>query len=101
LGSNEEVTFTSGETWQTVGYGGDVPDHWSNSYDRLWSDERLAAGTYRGKPFDDLWQVLYNGPGTMKEPVAMNDIQSGDSVNVVWTAESGGKTQTLFKYTVQ
>jgi hypothetical protein len=29
------------------------------------------------------------------------NLQSGDSVRAVWTASSGGKTQTLFKYDVQ
>jgi FlaG/FlaF family flagellin (archaellin) len=31
----------------------------------------------------------------------MNLLSTGDQVDVVWTASSGGKTQTLFKYTVQ
>jgi hypothetical protein len=28
-------------------------------------------------------------------------LQQGDSIRVVWTASSGGKTQTLYKYSVQ
>jgi hypothetical protein len=28
-------------------------------------------------------------------------LDAGNEVNVVWQAESGGKTQTLFKYSVQ
>jgi hypothetical protein len=30
-----------------------------------------------------------------------DDLQTGDNVRIVWEASSGGKTQTLFKYTVQ
>jgi FlaG/FlaF family flagellin (archaellin) len=29
------------------------------------------------------------------------NVQQGDSTNIVWSAQSGGKTQTLFKYEVQ
>jgi len=31
----------------------------------------------------------------------LQNIQQGDSTRLVWTASSGGKTQTLFKYEVQ
>jgi hypothetical protein len=28
-------------------------------------------------------------------------LETNDNIRVVWTADSGGKTQTLFKYAVQ
>jgi hypothetical protein len=28
-------------------------------------------------------------------------LESGENVQVIWEASSGGKTQTLFKYSVQ
>jgi FlaG/FlaF family flagellin (archaellin) len=38
------------------------------------------------------------GPGCGK---TIPNLQSGDSVRLVWSAQSGGKTSTLFKYSVQ
>jgi hypothetical protein len=31
----------------------------------------------------------------------MDLLKQGDEMNIVWTASSGGKTQTLLKYSVQ
>jgi hypothetical protein len=50
------------------------------------------------------WDSFDNCPGG--EPPSgdhkvMDAPSQGDSIRVVWTASSGGKTQTLFKYTVQ
>jgi hypothetical protein len=43
---------------------------------------------------DGRWSGTRNDFGT-------DQIFSNKTVNVVWTASSGGKTQTLFKYDVQ
>jgi hypothetical protein len=48
----------------------------------------------------------YNGNQPICEMGSRNqcfadDLQTGDNVRIVWEASSGGKTQTLFKYTVQ
>jgi hypothetical protein len=40
-------------------------------------------------------------PSEMGGHIDLTSYEQGDNVNVVWTASSGGKTQTLFKYTVQ
>jgi FlaG/FlaF family flagellin (archaellin) len=106
LGTNDAPTFTSGETWSVVGGNNDVAVSDANidggvdyELDMLPGQESAllvnngecctsAAG-------DDVgW-----GPGTSRSPIETYD--QGQNVNVVWTASSGGKTQTLFKYSIQ
>jgi FlaG/FlaF family flagellin (archaellin) len=99
LGTNEQVQFTSGETWRINAYPGEFSDqavadkHIKNcdypfmyvgsnpEHARIWENQGHCGENHPHWNFDAL--------------------ESGDNVNVVWTASSGGKTQTLFKYTVQ
>jgi flagellin-like protein len=99
LGTNDQAAFSSGETWRINSFPGDSPltgvadKHINNcdypfmyvgsnpEHSRIWKDQGHCGDSHPHWNFDAL--------------------ESGDDVNVVWTASSGGKTQTLFKYTVQ
>jgi hypothetical protein len=95
LGSNDPVQFSSGEEWEMLGYDGIA-------------DENVKAQTYSLNykdytPFGGNNGIIeprikWNGGANSK---VLTPLDNGDSVNVVWTASSGGKTQTLFKYSVQ
>jgi DNA-binding PadR family transcriptional regulator len=57
-------------------------------------------------PFLNGWWTPDGGPCKFHESKstvyrAFDKLESGDTINVGWEANSGGKTQTLFKYTVQ
>jgi flagellin-like protein len=100
LGSNDAVEFTSGQTWSVIGSAG--------SGDAL-ADENVEAGVDYEFDYDQDGETAYLTTGDASSndvsdisgvAFAMR-IQSGETVNLVWTASSGGKTQTLFKYTVQ
>jgi hypothetical protein len=43
----------------------------------------------------------FNPSGPNPTTNDVTSLEQGNNVNVVWSASSGGKTQTLFKYTVQ
>jgi FlaG/FlaF family flagellin (archaellin) len=106
LGTNEAPSFTSGETWTVVGGNNDsvvADENLQGSIDYEFdmvpgaeSAILVAAGDCcTSSVGDDVgW-----GPGTARNPIETYD--RGGNVNVVWTASSGGKTQTLFKYSIQ
>jgi hypothetical protein len=121
LGSNEKVQFSSGETWGALMYGGD-PAHSDTWYGAgLFNDEDVVSPSppssyyYMGlgsSEYDDGMTPVRpqsidglpthtNDGGSSTSVTAGNALDQGDQVNVVWTASSGGKTQTLFKYSVQ
>jgi flagellin-like protein len=57
------------------------------------------GGSWRNIDYE---QIAVADSGNVNECHHANYLlQQGDDVTVVWTASSGGKTQTLFKYTVQ
>jgi flagellin-like protein len=112
-GSNDVVEFSSGQTWNVAAYGHDDGD--PTAYEVL-------SDLPNGYP-----PVVHTGPISKNNEPCLN-VQDGngqnaykmlskssgpqckhwrprilgdDTVSVVWTAESGGKTQTLFKYDVQ
>jgi hypothetical protein len=106
LGTNEPAHVTSGESMNAIFRGGSFDgSSWKSNPP---SDENVENMQYyfditKDRPgWDDVWIQLHEqtGPaaGHIPEPALL---ANGDNVNVVWTAESGGKTQTLFKYTVQ
>jgi len=119
LGSNSEVTFTSGETWNIIGTGSsdsDVP-----SYDNINEANEVAAGgtdlcssgpcawalaynnddAHLGVQDDTTFKEISDGNQNQQDASKLDLLEQGDSVNVVWAASSGGKTQTIFKYSVQ
>jgi FlaG/FlaF family flagellin (archaellin) len=92
LGTNEPAQFQSGQTWEIFGYNGLADDNVDNE--------------------DYLIQYVEYTPGEKNDGVAepvikccgaihTTELDQGQQVNVVWRASSGGKTQTLFKYSVQ
>jgi flagellin-like protein len=88
LGTNEPAEFSSGETWSVFGYEGLADDRVDN--------KNYYGAYYDGDGDGQTEMQIKSGIGKIT-----SDMEGGESVNVVWTASSGGKTQTLFKYTVQ
>jgi FlaG/FlaF family flagellin (archaellin) len=87
FGSNEQVGFTSGESWEVVAYGA----HGDETIDP-------SSVNYVMAFYDS------NGPVIVAQGGANlvgSALQTGDEITVVWEAQSGGKTQSLFKYTAQ
>jgi flagellin-like protein len=110
LGSNGPVEFSSGEQWQMFGRGGGLPSECANWRSPIPADEYVKRGSYgasgnsyafwigspvESPPDPEYCRVKKQNGGYF------NDIETGSDVQVVWEAESGGKTQTLFKYSVQ
>jgi flagellin-like protein len=95
LGSNERVGFSSGDEWEMLGYDGvadqNVKGHTYSFNYKDWTPSDGFNGVIEPR-------LKWNGGSNSK---IMTPLDNGDSVNVVWKASSGGKTQTLFKYSVQ
>jgi FlaG/FlaF family flagellin (archaellin) len=88
LGTNDQTAFNSGQSWSIYGYNGLADEHVEN---------QDYYGAYNDGDGDGQNEMeIKSGIGQVT-----SDMTGGESVNVVWTASSGGKTQTLFKYTVQ
>jgi len=96
LGSNEKVEFSSGNSMDMILYQGLADEKvvagdndYTTGADSYWLRPLAVGGEIflQGDPVSS----LINGP----------ELETGDTVTLVWSAESGGKTQTLFKYTVQ
>jgi hypothetical protein len=106
LGTNDRVAFASGSTWSVVTYlpAAAAPNYPADTHVEPASSNvgyrwnPCAAGSCWGVPDED------EGPLQLKDggsPRGWGEVlHAGDSVQVVWSAESGGKTQTLFRYTV-
>jgi FlaG/FlaF family flagellin (archaellin) len=108
-GTNEKATFQSGQTWK-VSIRGD-PE--SGGAGAPLSDEAVVSRCntmpirmYFGNRNNAKLFSLYdcdNDPVNFgwlgRNPQVA--LKQGEPVNIVWTAESGGKTQTLFKYQTQ
>jgi flagellin-like protein len=112
IGANEPAEFTSGESWRLLGYSG------GENFDGL-SHERYEIAHNNGDCSMNMhWTsrsgtdvaFFHQGGGGSNFggscPISsghknLEPLSTGDQANVVWTASSGGKTQTLFKYTVQ
>jgi flagellin-like protein len=110
VSTNDEVSLTSGESMPIFGFGGDARSPIQYRNNKLPAPEDLdCAGsltgfhTYVSGGSDRNWNLKVgtteSSDGT--ESYSGNVLCSDDSVDVVWEASSGGKTQNLFKYTVQ
>jgi hypothetical protein len=102
LGSNEPVEFSSGETWRVSAHGGsEAEDNCcpgaANAV--IPGDQHIDGTSQYGVVFAYDTKLLVTGSPNGNAVAAPLD--PGEDVNVVWRASSGGKTQTLFKYTVQ
>jgi flagellin-like protein len=99
LGTNEPVEFTSGESWSVLASDSIGDERVKANYQyfvRLCCPGN-ADGENRHLGYGDGgWNVYDSNPDDELEM-----LDTGASVNVIWSASSGGKTQTLFKYTVQ
>jgi hypothetical protein len=103
LGTNKVVEFSSGETWRLHSVSApEAPTAISHEQYRTaveHPDCTLAMHfdppKFHSDGFDDGSCPLSDDT---RELVLL---EQGDAIDVVWSATSGGKTQTLFTYTVQ
>jgi hypothetical protein len=86
----EACEWVSGESIRMMFYG---EIGYENSAHHPWSNNNYLQAGWPGKHV--------NLTSTRIHGYTVPNVQQGDTTNVVWSAESGGKTQTLFKYTVQ
>jgi FlaG/FlaF family flagellin (archaellin) len=111
LGTNDDPGVASGESWRVSTYGGEANGgnypgylHGPLPSDENLDKQRVYNSRFPGHPGESTlgksyWQIKHDGPGGRNR--LGNPVEQGNEVRVVWTASSGGKTQTLFKYTVQ
>jgi hypothetical protein len=105
LGSNDAVEFSSGQTWEFVGGNNQsAPSHQNVEAGVDYEFDVLPA--YEGAMLvdrDGTNDCCDNseGDGAWGNGNGIDRLDQGNNVNVVWTASSGGKTQTLFKYSIQ
>jgi flagellin-like protein len=104
-GTNEPVEFTSGNTWNLIAYNNGAPStehltNWvDNDKDPVWLVKEKYSNTGAdGRNLQLAENDCGSNWGTASFP---NRLHQGDTVQIVWRASSGGKTQTLFKYDVQ
>jgi flagellin-like protein len=126
LGSNQKVEFSSGQSLHAVFYCGTVcqesdkdgyPDsrYVGGGYavpaheDIPWSDLPLSPGNkaiFQVKSYSDMegWGWIPQSLDSSSDPErvgALDPLYGDETVQVVWTASSGGKTQTLMRTEVQ
>jgi flagellin-like protein len=100
-GTNEPITFESGQELNAVVYEGLSDDNILNT--------RSGYTTLDVGPIQNCWEAGNND--IFANRVELNPVnviyvralplQQDDEVSIKWTASSGGKTQRLFKYNVQ
>jgi FlaG/FlaF family flagellin (archaellin) len=117
LGTNEPVEISSGEQLSVVAYGTTPLDEYveaGQDYKFAMFLTRQGGGSndfgFFTEPVPRLFLDDVDSAPKMPNPQLQNNarddetlfiLDSGQSVRLVWEAESGGKTQTLFKYEVQ
>jgi hypothetical protein len=115
LGTNERVKVSSGETMEAVAYGSrdpaevakDANTYPNNDYIRFngvtagWAAACHRVNTAGAGNIDvRVWAEGSPGKDCLRDTDAAL-LRQDDSVNIVWSSSSGGKTQALFRYTVQ
>jgi hypothetical protein len=104
-GTNERQLFRSGNQWHVALYGEQLPPH-SELQAKEGSSYRFEPDPATGSGPND-GNMGLQGDGINKHPGSGSGelygkvLVAGDDIRVRWEAESGGKSQTLFKYTVQ
>jgi flagellin-like protein len=109
-GTNEQVTFTSGQQWNVV--TGEIDVGWGHVTRDIAQDYDTYNLNIYNKPdsSDNDYQGITATPQKPGDPgrdVGASDfygyqfLEPGWQVNVVWEAESGGKTQTMMRYEIQ
>jgi flagellin-like protein len=121
LGSNEPSEFSSGQTWNVVAVSEREPAEYVKNADYTlrsgpMQDSDPVFGDVTGNvprywldgplKMDDSGNNIWPSPslqesGGGRDGRSLPLLEQGDTVRVVWEASSGGKTQTLFQYTVQ
>jgi flagellin-like protein len=93
LGTNDAVEFTSGQELDVAGYQGLSDEYVTANMDRriLFRNSDTSSGDIANGAMGNHW-------GGNPDP---RRLVADDTVSIVWEASSGGKTQRLFKYTVQ
>jgi hypothetical protein len=95
-GTNEKVELQSGQTMTMIGYDGPNRDYWKDIENARTNPGGIRM-TYKESPERP---ALTWKESSWKEH-ELTPLETGDKVRIVWKADSGGKTQTMFKYTVQ
>jgi hypothetical protein len=112
LGNNDPVEITAGENLNVLYRGGSFESYPNWACNPPVSDNNVGAGTYEASVPGWLGAgIVFMADNTAKSGGSWCDVRytvskdhvlhQGDTVNVIWTSESGGKSQTLFEYTVQ
>jgi flagellin-like protein len=104
FGSNDAVTFTSGETWSPY-----LNDNSAFSRENMVAPSEGPGGggthycvNYKEPPnIGTLAGTNCKTNGANGGAGSIDPLETDDDITVVWEAGSGGKTQTLFRYTVQ
>jgi flagellin-like protein len=111
-GSNQQVSWSSGESNWALLSGGQERELEPIGSGIAWPHDVAikqigCAGPTQpyvtmsgGKP-NDISAVHTDGSGAVDDIRFSKVLMSGDKLNIVWRASSGGKSQTLTKYTVQ
>jgi flagellin-like protein len=116
IGTNEVSEFSSGETWRIHSFSTEEPLFWKvgpglsdANIETAYNDADCTLKMHFYESSDPNHAYFHDGGGSNlggscaigADHKRFAPLQQGDTLNVVWTAESGGKTQNLFKYTVQ
>jgi hypothetical protein len=124
LGTNQQTGFKSGQSMDVMWYCdpgqacGTARDRYPefapppvSRIDSTHNADHLfvipGQGSFSGATYLTDWYGYVHDstktlcPGGNRDSCALDDLETDDEIRVTWTAESGGKTQTLFKYTVQ
>jgi FlaG/FlaF family flagellin (archaellin) len=124
FGTNKQTEFSSGQTWNVVAASERDPSEYvtNTDYDLRtipmgeWGGSSTCCGGItvdvgrfwlQGElQTDSSGNTIWPSPslkesGGSRDGRALPILDQGETVRVVWTASSGGKTQTLYKYTVQ
>jgi flagellin-like protein len=104
-GTNRDVSFRSGQSWSLIAHNGpnleELPKNPCGQYYYITADDRERSQRSTQNVLT-LSARKWGSSCTGYQTVApMEQFETGETLNVVWSAESGGKTQTLFKYSVQ
>jgi hypothetical protein len=109
LGTNEKVMFTAGQSWRLITGGWRVKEHKFTreyahdpyDYFRVYPDKDVPEITIDAMKVSG--QTFENGPlpNSWGDRFDQVPIENGQEVSVIWKSSSGGKTQMLFRYTVQ
>jgi flagellin-like protein len=106
-GTNEKIEISSGQSLGMVTYAYASDENTQPNQDCNWGGgvtyAIFAGGLGVTTSPEGLSMNADAGPHPKyhRTPMETEVLSSGDTARMVWTASSGGKTQTLFKYQVQ